>query len=80
MHRNVTYLGHSFNCCMSFAKDVSIRKGDFIQCITEIATELNVHTLYVTIACCKYMTISTMVLIDETSMVKIFYICVKYGI
>ncbi len=35
----ITHLGHHFNCCLSFRKDINIRKGCFIQCVSEICTE-----------------------------------------
>ncbi len=37
--RDVTHLGHHFNCCLSFAKDVNSRKSQFIQSVNEINTE-----------------------------------------
>ncbi len=37
--RDITHLGHHFNCCLSFRKDINIRKGCFIQCVNEICTE-----------------------------------------
>ncbi len=36
---NITHLGHYFNCCLSFRKDINIRKDCFIQCVNEICTE-----------------------------------------
>ncbi len=36
---DITHLGHYFNCCFSFRKDINIRKGCFIQCVNEICTE-----------------------------------------
>ncbi len=78
-HKNVTHVGHSFNCCMSFAKDVSIRKGAFIQCI-EITTEFKfANPAWQGTGCRKYMAIVTMGHIYGTYMVKKFYLCVKHG-
>ncbi len=35
---DITHLGHHFNCCLCFRKDINIRKGCFIQCVNEICT------------------------------------------
>ncbi len=36
---DITELGPHFNCCLSFRKDVNIRKGCFLQCVNEICIE-----------------------------------------
>ncbi len=35
----ITHLGHHFNCCLSFRKNIDIRQGCFIKCVNEICTE-----------------------------------------
>ncbi len=37
---DITHLGHHFNCCHSFRKDINIRKGCFIQYVNELCTEI----------------------------------------
>ncbi len=39
LSHDITHLGHHFNCCLSFRKDINIRKGCLIQCVNEICTE-----------------------------------------
>ncbi len=36
---DITHLGHHFNCCLSFRKDINISKGCFIQCVNAICIE-----------------------------------------
>ncbi len=36
---SLKYLGHIFDCCTSFAKDVVCIKGTFVACANNIATE-----------------------------------------
>ncbi len=36
---DITLMNHHFNCCLSFGKDVNVRKGCFIQCVNEIYTK-----------------------------------------
>ncbi len=44
---DITHLGHHLNCCLSFRKDINIRKGWLIQYENEICTELHLLTLNV---------------------------------
>ncbi len=39
-YNDITNFGHIFICCLSFGKDVNIRKGCFIACVNMICTEL----------------------------------------
>ncbi len=34
-----THLGHHFNYCLSFRKDINIKKGCFIQCVYDTCRE-----------------------------------------
>ncbi len=36
---SVKHLGHIFDYCLSFAKDVLCRKGKFVACVNNIVTE-----------------------------------------
>ncbi len=38
-HTDVIHLGHNFNCCLNFSKDVNMKKGSFIQCVNELCSE-----------------------------------------
>ncbi len=40
MFSSVTHLGHIFDCCLSFAKDIVCKKGKFVACVNNIVTEL----------------------------------------
>ncbi len=35
---SVKHLGHIFDCCLSFAKDVVGKKGKFVACVNNIVT------------------------------------------
>ncbi len=36
---SVKHLGHIFDCCLSFAKDVVCKKGKFVACVNNVITE-----------------------------------------
>ncbi len=43
---SVKYLGHIFDCCLIFVKDVVCKKGKFVACVNNIVTEIGfVHQI-----------------------------------